>query len=139
MSTYREFVKSEFAKRPKDVKPSLYMKEIGKKWHKQKEGGSLFPVLDYANWENAFYDKNEDQIVHYINEYGKYVPADELPTGVGQAVTELKKNPEKTIQRKKALNTLFQYSPAGLFNSLFGGKLKKGGGDSAPIPFPILF
>lgn len=60
----------------------------------------------YTDWETDYLDQNEDQMVGYIDQYGRYVPTSLLPEPAGLAVNLLTKFPRQIIRGKKAFNQL---------------------------------
>lgn len=121
MMTYREFVKEMFKKRPKTTHASAYMKEVAVMWRKKKGGKTVMKGkgFNYADWEKSYIDNNEDQIVEYINEYGKATDLVGLPAPVQTAIRAIRMFPRGSIKAKRAVDELLKYSPQSIFKSLF--------------------
>jgi len=140
-SSYKDFIKDHFKKRPAGTSAKEWMKKGGSEWKKLKtmKGGALPPynpfnpyvpkpspyippipgpvIVDgiprtmsagsaYTDWESQFLSDNEDDLVGFVDQYGRYVPTSVLPDPVSQSVSLLKTFPRQIIRGKKAFNRL---------------------------------
>lgn len=81
---YREFVSNEMKSRPKDIKPSEYMKTIAQKWREKKGSGLASKIVSSLNPELAAFTKLYDfdcyfEILNRIVK-GDYNPLSQMDT-----------------------------------------------------------
>lgn len=73
--------------------------------------------LTYNDWEKAYMAKNKKQMIDYINQYGKYIPPSTTPLGV--AISIIKAAPAQSIEARRAIDSITDYSPEGIFETVF--------------------